>query len=178
MKTITIENDTTRTILVDDEDYDRISKFKWYGHGRTKQTIARNIYYVEKKEIHASGYETPIIFRKKCAKYVSLACEVMQQFDCMFDHKDRNSCNNQKDNLRKCTTAQNNINTTKRKGTSSKYRGVSWNPINKKWIAAIRHKRIKYYLGSFLKEEDAAQVYNTKAKELFGDFVVLNVIEA
>jgi len=37
-----------------------------------------------------------------------------------------------------------------RKGTTSKYTGVYWNKANKKWVAQITIKGVRYNLGSFI----------------------------
>lgn len=59
---------------------------------------------------------------------------------------------------------------------SSKYVGVTWNKINKKWMTQISYKRKQYYLGYFDSEEDAAKAYNQKALELYGQYAKTNEI--
>ena len=92
------------------------------------------------------------------------------------DHKDNNKLNNHMNNLRWCTIAENNRNQTKQANKSSKYKGVSWNKRNKKWRACIKHNRKMIHIGLFKDEKDAARAYDTKAKELFGKFAKLNII--
>jgi len=89
------------------------------------------------------------------------------------DHLDGNGLNNQKYNLRFCTSAQNNMNRQKRNNCKSKYKGVSRQKHGIKWIAYINGK----YIGSYDIEEQAALAYNHKAKELFGEFARLNDIK-
>lgn len=48
----------------------------------------------------------------------------------------------------------------------SKYWGVSWNAKNQKWIVQIFVKDKQYYLGSFVKEEDAAKKYDEHSIKL------------
>ena len=88
------------------------------------------------------------------------------QTDRMVDHKNGNSLDYQKHNLRICTSAQNqqNCKKTKRK-VSSRYRGVCLDKRRKKWIARITFQNIfgqqaKLLLGSFLVEEEAAKVFD------------------
>lgn len=45
----------------------------------------------------------------------------------------------------------------------SKYRGVCWNRRNYRWQAAINLKGTYKYLGSYLKEEDAARAFDKEA---------------
>lgn len=66
---------------------------------------------------------------------------------------------------------------TKRNQTkSSKYVGVTWNKINKKWMSQISYKKNQYYLGYFDSEEEAAKAYNQKALELYGQYAKINEI--
>lgn len=58
--------------------------------------------------------------------------------------------------------------TTPRK-TASIYNGVTWNKQLNKWQAIIIKKGVKYYLGVFTNEIDAAKAYNKKAMELDGE---------
>jgi hypothetical protein len=52
-----------------------------------------------------------------------------------------------------------------RKG-SSKYRGVTWDRANKKWIAQIAYDKKNYKLGRFASEDEAALARNKRAIEL------------
>lgn len=59
---------------------------------------------------------------------------------------------------------------------SSKYRGVSWDKINNKWLCIICINGKSIHLGRFISENDAAKAYNKKALELFGEKAKLNDI--
>lgn len=56
----------------------------------------------------------------------------------------------------------------------SDFRGVSRN--GSKWSAMITHANKRIYIGSFDTQDEAAEAYNLKAKELLGDKAVLNRI--
>ena len=90
------------------------------------------------------------------------------------DHKDRNSLNNHLSNLRWCTRKENDQNRSKRKNTSSVYKGVSFNKPLNKWHARIQHNGHQIHLGYFSDESDAGRAYDRKAKELFKEFAHLN----
>ena len=63
----------------------------------------------------------------------------------------------------------------KRKNTASKYVGVFRRDRNSsRWRAKIAHKGVKIDLGSFETEELAAEAYDEKAKELYGEHARLN----
>jgi hypothetical protein len=89
-----------------------------------------------------------------------------------IDHADNNPSNNAFSNLREATKSQNAQNRGNRRGTTSKYKGVSFDSLHQKWIAQIwikdagRCKRI----GLYLTEEEAAAAYCMEAKKLHGDF--------
>jgi len=92
--------------------------------------------------------------------------------DVQVDHIDHNPLNNCRSNLRVVTNAQNQMNSRKRVGCSSKYKGVS-NRYNK-WRVYIKLNGESIYLGSYNDEIEAAKVYDKKAKELFGEYASLN----
>ena len=59
-----------------------------------------------------------------------------------------------------------------------KYRGVYPTLDGKKSYAKIFCNRKQYYLGAYDTEEEAAEVYNDKAIELYGPLAILNDVEA
>ena len=91
------------------------------------------------------------------------------------DHINGNKLDNQKSNLRVCTTAQNSRNRKKKPGCSSKYKGVYWDKF--KWHSQITYNFKTMHLGLFNNEEEAAMAYNIKATEFFGEYANLNKIE-
>lgn len=90
----------------------------------------------------------------------------------LVDHKDRDSLNNQDDNLRVATNSVNLQNQTKRKATS-KYIGVSWSTDRKKWAAHIK-KGKNIGLGRYTSEIEAAKAYDSAATQLYGEDARLN----
>jgi hypothetical protein len=85
------------------------------------------------------------------------------------DHIDGNGLNNQRDNLRLASKAQNNRNSAKRRGTSQ-YKGVHWDKPRQKWKAQISLDGKPRHLGRFDNEYEAHLAYRKAAKELYGDF--------
>jgi group I intron endonuclease len=65
----------------------------------------------------------------------------------------------------------------KRKNCTSKFKGVNKGRNRNNWIVRIRFKGQTIRLGQYDSEELAAEVYNQKAKELYGDLVLLNKFE-
>lgn len=146
--------------LVDDEDFERLNKLKWFIQTGDKTNYAiRNIPMVNYKR---GG--TMLMHR-----------EIMQTPKGMeIDHKDGNGLNNQKSNLRNCTGQQNAAN--KRIGIVNKsgYLGVSWDKERKLWRATTSFGDKQVWVGRYSDIIQAAKARDLKAKELFGEFAALN----
>lgn len=94
-----------------------------------------------------------------------------------WDHKDRNSHNNLKENLRLATRSQNAANRNLQSNNSSGYRGVNFHKLRKRWQASIKVEGTWIYLGMFDTKEAAAREYDKAAKHNFGEFANLNFPE-
>ena len=92
------------------------------------------------------------------------------------DHINNNRLDNRRANLRIVTPSQNGMNRAHGYG-KSRYRGVAWRPIEKKWQAQIKSAGKYYYLGCFESEIDAAKAFNEAAIRIHGEFGKLNIIE-
>ena len=145
-----------KVTIVDVNDYDWLSQWKWH---MCHDYAVRNIRI-------ASGRK--LIYLHKFILDASNNTEV--------DHVSRDTLDNRRCNLRLATRSQNQINTRKIIGTTSKYKGVSWKTSNRKWVAQIQSNKKKIFIGYFDYETQAALAYNNKAKEFFGDFVKPNII--
>ncbi len=95
----------------------------------------------------------------------------------IVDHIDGNGLNNRRSNLRVCKQKHNTWNRKPVKGSSSKYKGVSWQAATGYWKAYIKTDGKQKHLGCYLSEEEAAIAYNRAAKELHGEFAKLNNVE-
>lgn len=94
------------------------------------------------------------------------------------DHINKDRLDNRRENLRVCTRSQNNAANRKRKGGSSRFRGVSFSKDvkhrRKPWIAQIQKDGKNKRLGRFDNEVDAAKRYDEYALKFFGEFANLN----
>jgi hypothetical protein len=148
-----------KVALVDDEDFEKLNKFRWYAR-RSKDRI----YALRNRRINKKR-QTEYMHRRVARNI--LGNEV--------DHIDHNGLNNQRHNLRICSSGQNNMNQRKRSKLSSKFKGVYWKKERRMWVAQIGYNgQGQKHLGYFTNEESAARVYDAKAKELFGEFASLN----
>jgi len=146
--------------MVDDEDHERLSKHKWctMKNGRTHYAVRSGLVDGKRK----------LIFMHR-----ELVCIP----DGMFtDHIDGDGLNNQKYNIRACTSEQNGRNSRTPKNNTSGYKGVSWRKEKKDWLARIMVSGKSVHLGCFEKKSDAVVAYNEAAKKYHGEFARLNVL--
>lgn len=136
--------------MVDNEDFDILKGVNWYFDGK----------YVKNNTL---GYMHRYIMNAKP--------------DLEVDHIYHNTLDNRKKNIRLVTRAQNTANSKHRKECSSKYKGVCFNKIVKKWVCSLMFKGVVYNLGYFTDEKEAGKAYDLKALELFGEFAYLNFPE-
>tara|TARA_R110000824_G_scaffold117249_1_gene269115 strand:+ start:607 stop:1188 length:582 start_codon:yes stop_codon:yes gene_type:complete len=92
----------------------------------------------------------------------------------VVDHIDRNRLNNELSNLREVTNRENRLNSGMRSTNTSGFRGVSRYRSKQKWAARIQSEGESYHIGYFDSKEDAALAYDKVAKELHGEFAMLN----
>ena len=90
--------------------------------------------------------------------------------DLCVDHRDGNTLNNVRSNLRVCTPSENRMNsrgfsTSGLKGVRKKYR---------RYNATIWHSGKSHHIGAFATKEEAARAYDDAAVRFFGDFARLN----
>ncbi len=101
--------------------------------------------------------------------------EIMQpRDDRVVDHRNCNSLDNRRANLRFATHAENMHNRRKRKNATSQYIGVFYRKDTRKWVAKIMIGRKRIQLGNFENEIDAARAYDEGAKKYHKEFARLN----
>ena len=140
--------------IVDDEDFERVSQRSWSVHKDGNKTYAKG--KVDGKNIKLHRF--------------------LVDFKENVDHKDGDWLNNCRSNLRPVTQAQNNMNQRPQKGRSSVFKGVYYFKRDKNWRARVMINRKYVHIGNFKVESEAAEAYNKKAKELFGEYAYLNEI--
>ena len=88
----------------------------------------------------------------------------------IIDHINGDKAFNCISNLRSCTQQENTLNQGKRTNNKSGYKGVFWCKQSNKWRARIWHIGKQIHLGLFNCPKEASIAYETKAKELRGEF--------
>ena len=152
-----------KVALVDDEDFERLNQFHWLAvkHGH-------NLWYAMRHGKKVNGRQPSFYLHRDILN-------APKGIKC--DHKDCDGLNNQRANLRLCTDLENarNIRPQTRKLTSV-FKGVHFRKDRGKWRVLIRYNGKQKYVGSFHTENEAAEAYNQKALENFGQFARLNVL--
>lgn len=158
MKTIRLSQGLVA--VVDDDDYDRVSRFKWSAtrHGK--------VVYAQRKIKTPLGRSTSLLLHRFLMNVVNPKIYV--------DHRDHDGLNCKKSNLRLCVPGENDGNQMKKHGTSSRYKGVSWDSGRKTWRAQITIRGRVRFLGRYDSEEDAAIMYDAAARSAFGEFAHTN----
>ena len=113
---------------------------------------------------------------RKRAKIVSLHRIILNPPPgLLVDHRNSNTLDNRRENLRLATHSQNVHNKRKTQSkTSSKFIGVSFEKRCGRWDVRIKHQGKLTWLGRFDDEVAAAKAYDNAARKYHGDFARLN----
>ena len=142
--------------LVDDEDFEELSKHSWQ---------------IQKLKNGKFGYAIRTEFMPK-KHTVYMHCAIMGMHK--IDHADTMRLNNQRYNLRVASPRENAQNRPKRINSSSQYKGVAYRKDSKQYRAYIQDGKL-IHLGQFGKDEiAAAKAYDKEALQRFGKFANLN----
>ena len=148
-----------KVALVDDEDFEEISKYKW--HVNNDGYATRN-YWLNQKCYTIRLHR--LITKAKSGDEV--------------DHINLNKLDDRKSNLRICSLSENRRNRTIKQNNTSGYKGISFCPEKKKnqWSSRIGINGKRICLGHYGTKKEAAQVYNNAAIKYHGEFARLNKI--
>jgi hypothetical protein len=145
--------------IVDTEDFDWLNQWNWIAmwdqHTKSFRALRR-------KGPRGSG---AILMHRAI-----LDCVETEQ----VDHRNHDTLDNRRENLRKCTLSQNVCNKRGYAGSSSIFKGVSFDKSSAKWCANIQINGHQKWLGRFDSQEKAARAYDKMAKIYHGEFAYLN----
>ena len=151
-----------KVALVDDEDYEYLNKFKWNAYE------CGNTFYA-RRSITVSKNKQTVIYMHR---FIMKPNKAM-----VIDHLDGNPLNNQKNNLRICTHAENMRNRKKNVNNKSGYKGVSLDKNLNKFRCKLYMNGKTIQIGYFINPIDAARAYNEAALKYHGEFANLNKID-
>jgi hypothetical protein len=138
--------------LVDDQDYPFLSQFNWFAW------VSKN------GRFYAGRGRAPVVWMHR----------VLLPGVAEVDHKNTDSLDNQRFNLRPATRGQNCANARVRKDSKSGFKGVTWNPDQGAWRVRICVDYQIHHLGYFSDPAKAARVYDAEALKQFGEFACVN----
>lgn len=138
MKEIRLSN-SLLIALVDDEDYEEISRFRWrYSLG----------YAIRNRRVGEPGTSRYVHMHRQIGK-PSAGMEM--------DHINRNRLDNRRENLRIVSRKQNARNLSRFRVNTSGTPGVAWHGQIHRWRAYITVDYKQVHLGTFLNKEDAVE---------------------
>lgn len=144
--------------IVDDADFDLVSRYKWCA------LRSRHTFYA------VSGGSPQFRMHRLI---------LSARPDQLVDHRDGDGLNNARTNLRVCTHQQNQRNQVRarRPVKSSVFTGVHWLKRRKKWQARISDGSRRRTIGYFDDEVAAARAYDVAARAGYGEFASCNFPE-
>lgn len=159
-------------VKIDDGDFVSLGRFVWHVKVRTAHHL-----YVYRYEKRTEGGR---VSKYRC---IRMHRQIMGFPALSVDHKNGDTLDNRRRNLREATQSQQGQNARHHNG--KQYKGVTrcglihgrYEP-RKPWRSRIRVNGKLLGLGWFAKPEDAARAYNKAAKKYFGKFASLNDILA
>jgi hypothetical protein len=140
-----------KNALVDAVDYEWLCKWNWHA-SRLQGT---NVFYAREHHV--------LMHRR-----------IMGNPRGRVDHRDRNTLDNRRNNLRIATPSQNNQNKVKSKRNKSGFKGASWIASRKHWQATAGMNGKNINLGCFRTAREAARAYDAFASKHYGEFARLN----
>jgi hypothetical protein len=148
-----------KVALVDAEDYDRIAAHKWTAF---KNSVS---WYAARSTAIKGG---------KTRRTILMHREIMNAPDGIeVDHRNHNTLDNRKSELRLATHKQNIWNSRPGRRNTSGFKGVSYikSNLTSPWLAQIQYNGRKIYLGFFKTAEEANVAYIKTAVRLHGEYV-------
>ena len=141
--------------IVDPEDYERLSKYKW------RVCFSRYTYYAQ-RAVRVGKKWTSVMMHREIIKVGD---------DMVVDHINHNGLDNRKANLRAATIAQNAWN---RRRSKSRFMGMRWDKQMRRWQVVVSHQGKREHIGYFDDKIKAARAYDRAARKYHGEFAVLN----
>jgi HNH endonuclease len=148
-----------KVAIIDKEDAELISNYKWYANKRG------GTFYALTNVRKPDGKRTILSMHRLL---------LSNPIGIWIDHRDGNGLNNCRSNLRLVTGSQNQANSRLRVDNKSGFKGVCWNRQVGKWQVYITVKGNRIHLGLFDDKEKAGSIYDKAAEKYFGKYAYTN----
>lgn len=155
---------TGEMVLVDPEDYEYLSKFKW---GNRRSRSGKGVCAVRNAPMVGGRRPSPIMMHREILG-------LLPGDPRKVDHINGNTFDNRKSNLRVATHAQNCQNSKKRKDNSTGFKGVWKEKRTGRFCAEITAEKIRHRLGTFRTAVEAAAAYRSASLFYHKDFARLS----
>src|ERR1019366_6487913 len=137
--------------LVDDEDFARVSQYRWHARIEQRKDGSIRTVYAGRNIRKEDGTRGAQLLHNFILGVLNL------------DHKDHDGLNNQRHNLRTSTISQNNQNTRKYANNTSGFKGVYYRERRRAWEVYIRINKKLKFVGYFTDLLEAARAYDVAA---------------
>jgi hypothetical protein len=148
--------------IVDAEDFEWLSQWNWYANWSPG---TKSFYACRSPGSRKYGTVEFIKMHR-----VIMKCGEGEE----VDHRNHNTLDNRKPNLRKCTPKQNAFNRRCHRESYSGFKGVTFDKRRNRWYTYIRPSGKQIFGGSFGSAKEAAKAYDDLARIHFGEFAHLN----
>lgn len=128
--------------MVDYEDYPSLNQYKWTGCGFGNWRYAARRIAVNKREY--------MVIMHRIIMHAPVGLEV--------DHRNHNTFDNRKINLRLVSASQNQFNRILSDKNTSGYLGITWDKKNQAWSVRIGYLTVPTYFGIYKNKEDAIAI--------------------
>ena len=145
--------------IVDDDDYEELSKYSWALHVRNKKSYARTTIWNHNKRTHVLMHRMILNHSGK---------------ESFVDHVNGDSLDNRRDNLRLCTHQENCMNRKPQSNSATGINGVTKYKDGYRVIITFQGKA--YWIGYAKTIDQGREMRRVKEEELFKEFSPLKNI--
>ena len=149
---------------VGEEDWDYLRQWKWRVHssGRGRIYVSRGV------NLNGKDYTCYL-------HHEVLQLKMSLKAGTIVDHKNGDTLDCQKKNLRISSASDNMANTGPRiDKVTSKYKGVNFDIRDRRWLARFTYRGKVYQVGRFKDEYTAVVAYNLAVGRVVGEFAYVN----
>jgi hypothetical protein len=144
--------------IVDAADYEWLNQWKWHALWSDRT----HSFYAARATPRVNGKQRGIRMHRV----------ILNAPESVFvDHKNHNTLDNSRLNIRLATRLQNRWNADKQKNNTSGFKGVTWSKQRQRWVVFIFVDGKRKFLGRFKSRELAGAARRAAELQIHGEFV-------